>query len=106
MIKKVLLLSMMGVMMLTFVGCEKEDGGDVASTEVIESGDVDVELTEAGDQPIKVIKIIREVTGLGLKEAKELVDEAPSIVLEDVSEKQAEEFKDSLEEVGATVTIK
>lgn len=106
MIKKMLLLSMMAIMMLSFAGCGQSDSEDVELTEVEQSGSVDVELTEVGDETIKVIKIVREATGLGLKEAKNLVDGAPSIVLEDTSPEQAEELKASLEEAGATVTIK
>jgi len=66
----------------------------------------DVVLTAAGDKKIQVIKVVREVTGLGLKEAKELVDGAPKPVKEGVSKEEAEELKGKLEEVGASVEIK
>jgi len=67
---------------------------------------VAVELTNAGAGKIKVIKVVREATGLGLKEAKELVDGAPSVVKEGASKEDAEALKAALEEVGATVTLK
>ena len=66
----------------------------------------DVELTNFGAEKIKVIKVIREITGLGLKEAKELVDGAPSMVKEGMSKADAEAMKAKLEEVGATITLK
>ena len=66
----------------------------------------DVELTEAGDKKVAVIKAVREVTGLGLKEAKALVDGAPANVKEGVATAEAEEIKAKLEEVGAQVTLK
>lgn len=65
-----------------------------------------VELTATGDQKVKVIKAVREATGLGLKEAKAVVDGAPAQVKEGVSKDEAEELKAKLEEVGATVTVK
>ncbi|MZM07624.1 50S ribosomal protein L7/L12, partial [Bifidobacterium pseudocatenulatum] len=65
-----------------------------------------VELTATGDQKVKVIKAVREATGLGLKEAKAVVDGAPAPVKEGVSKDEAEELKAKLEEVGATVTVK
>ncbi|MGM0140101.1 50S ribosomal protein L7/L12 [Enterococcus sp. DIV0755b] len=65
-----------------------------------------VELTAAGDQKVKVIKAVREATGLGLKEAKALVDGAPAPIKEAVSKEEAEELKGKLEEVGASVTVK
>lgn len=65
-----------------------------------------VELTSAGDQKVKVIKVVREITGLGLKEAKGLVDGAPSPIKEGASKEEAEEIKAKLEEVGAQVTVK
>lgn len=71
-----------------------------------EKTDFDVMLTSAGDQKIKVIKVVREITGLGLKEAKELVDNAPKAVKEGVSKDEAEEMKSKLEEVGAGVELK
>ena len=66
----------------------------------------DVELTEAGGQKVAVIKAVREVTGLGLKEAKALVDGAPANVKEGVATAEAEEIKAKLEEAGASVTLK
>ena len=65
-----------------------------------------VELTSAGDQKVKVIKAVREATGLGLKEAKGLVDSAPAAVKEGVAKEEAEALKATLEEVGASVTVK
>ena len=65
-----------------------------------------VELTSAGDQKVKVIKAVREATGLGLKEAKGLVDSAPAAVKEGVSKEEAEALKAALEEVGASITVK
>lgn len=65
-----------------------------------------VELTAAGDQKVKVIKAVREATGLGLKEAKAVVDGAPAPVKEGVSKEEAEALKAALEEVGASVTVK
>ncbi|MBO5087805.1 MAG: ribosomal protein L7/L12 [Lachnospiraceae bacterium] len=106
MLKKLLLPGMMLVLVLAFAGCGQTDSAEVATTENAQSDIVDVELTEAGETKIKVIKVIRETTGLGLKEAKALVDDAPSIVMEDASQEQAQEFKAALEEVGATVTLK
>jgi len=66
----------------------------------------DVELTEAGAEKIKVIKAVRGITGLGLKEAKEVVEGAPKVIKEAISKEQAEEIKKELEEVGAKVTLK
>ena len=66
----------------------------------------DVELTAAGDKKVGVIKVVREITGLGLKEAKELVDGAPALVKEGVAAAEAEELKAKLEEAGASVTLK
>ncbi len=66
----------------------------------------DVVLTSAGDSKIKVIKAVREITGDGLKEAKEKVDGAPSTLKEGVSKEEAEEIKAKLEEVGASVEVK
>jgi len=106
MIKRLLLLGIMISLVLVFAGCDQTDSVDVEITEVDQSGSVDVELTEVGDASIKVIKVVRQTTGLGLKEAKDLVDGAPSIVMEDASRDQAEEFKAALEEAGATVTLK
>jgi large subunit ribosomal protein L7/L12 len=71
-----------------------------------EKTEFDVELTEAGSEKIKVIKVVREITGLGLKEAKDVVDGAPKVVKEQVSKEDAEALKAKLEEVGAKVTLK
>jgi large subunit ribosomal protein L7/L12 len=71
-----------------------------------EKTEFDVILTSAGDQKIKVIKAVREITGLGLKEAKELVDNTPKPIKEAVSKEEAEEAKAKLEEVGAGVEVK
>ncbi|KMY48205.1 50S ribosomal protein L7/L12 [Peribacillus loiseleuriae] len=71
-----------------------------------EQTEFDVILASAGDQKIKVIKAVREITGLGLKEAKELVDNTPKAIKEGVSKEEAEEFKAKLEEVGAGVEVK
>ena len=78
--------------------------GPVAAAE--EQTEFTVELTAAGDQKVKVIKAVREATGLGLKEAKAVVDGAPSAVKEGISKEEAEALKASLEEVGASVTVK
>ena len=66
----------------------------------------DVELTEAGQEKVKVIKAVREITGLGLKDSEDLVDGAPKVIKEGVSEDEANDIKAKLEEVGATVTVK
>src|SRR5699024_6906354 len=79
-------------------------GGAVAEAE--EQSEFDVVLTEAGSSKIKVIKVVREITGLGLKDAKALVDEAPKPVKEGVEKEEAEELKGKLEEAGATVEVK
>ncbi|WP_241754986.1 50S ribosomal protein L7/L12 [Koleobacter methoxysyntrophicus] len=79
-------------------------GGEAAQAE--EQTEFDVILTSAGDQKIKVIKVVRELTGLGLKEAKDLVDNAPKPVKEKVSKEEAESIKAKLAEVGAGVEIK
>jgi large subunit ribosomal protein L7/L12 len=71
-----------------------------------EKTEFDVELTAAGAQKINVIKAVREITGQGLKEAKDLVDAAPKVVKEKVAKAQAEEIKKKLEDAGATVTLK
>ena len=71
-----------------------------------EKDSFDVELTSAGDSKVKVIKVVREVTGLGLKEAKEVVDGAPKVVKEGASKAEAEELKTKLEAEGAKVTLK
>ena len=79
-------------------------GGEAAAEEA--STTATVELTEAGSNKIGVIKALREVTELGLKEAKDLADGAPSVVKEGVAREEAEEMKKKLEEAGATVTLK
>lgn len=77
-----------------------------AAAAVEEKTEFDVVLKAAGAEKIKVIKVVREITGLGLKEAKELVDGAPKVVKEAVSKAEAEEIKTKLEEQGAEVTLK
>ena len=79
-------------------------GGGEAPAE--EKSDFNIELTSVGDKKINVIKVIREITSLGLKEAKELADGAPSVVKESVAKEEAEQLKAKLEEAGATVTLK
>ncbi len=71
-----------------------------------EKSDFDVELTEVGAEKIKVIKVVREITGLGLKEAKDLVESAPKVLKEAVDKASAEEMQKKLEEVGAKITLK
>ena len=71
-----------------------------------EQTEFDVELTEFGSEKIKVIKEVRAITGLGLREAKEAVESAPNVLKEGVSQEEADEIKEKLEAVGATVTIK
>ena len=79
------------------------DGG---AAEAEEKTEFDVELTEVGPNKVKVIKVVREVTGLGLKEAKDTVDSAPKVVKEGVSKEEAEDVKAKLEAEGAKVTLK
>jgi large subunit ribosomal protein L7/L12 len=79
-------------------------GGDGAAAE--EKTSFDVVLTEVGGQKIQVIKVVRAVTGLGLKEAKDLVDSAPKPVKEGVAQEEADQIKAQLEEAGATVELK
>ena len=96
--------------------CEEEFGvsaaagvvvaGPAAAEEVEEKTEFDVELTEIGPNKVKVIKVVREATGLGLKEAKDLVDSAPKMVKEQVSKAEADDLKAKLEEQGAKVTLK
>lgn len=76
-------------------------GGDAAA----EKSSFNVVLTEAGDQKIKVIKVVRDATGLGLKEAKEIVDGAPKTIKENVSKEEAEELKAKFSEVGAVIDL-
>ena len=97
--------------------CEEEFGVSAAAGVVVaaagagaaeaeEKTEFDVELTEVGPTKVKVIKVVREATGLGLKEAKEVVDGAPKVVKEGVSKAEAEEMKTKLEAEGAKVTLK
>ena len=97
--------------------CEEEFGVSAAAGVVVaaagagaaeaeEKTEFDVELTEVGPNKVKVIKVVREATGLGLKEAKEVVDVAPKVVKEGVSKAEAEEMKTKLEAEGAKVTLK
>jgi large subunit ribosomal protein L7/L12 len=81
-------------------------GGDGAGAEEEEQSTFDVLLTAAGDKKIQVIKVVRGATGLGLKEAKALVDEAPKPVKEGVEKEEADKLKQELEEAGATVELK
>ena len=78
--------------------------GDVGAVE--EKSEFDIELTSVGEKKINVIKVIRSITSLGLKEAKELADGAPSMIKEAVAKDEAEDVKKQLEEAGATVTLK
>ena len=97
--------------------CEEEFGVSASAGVVVaaagpaaaaeeEKTEFDVELTEVGAEKIKVIKVVREITGLGLKEAKELVESAPKAIKEQASKEEAEDLKKKLEEVGAKVTLK
>ena len=96
--------------------CEEEFGVSAAAGVAVvaagpaeaveEKTEFDVELTSFGAQKIKVIKVVREITGLGLKDAKEAVEGAPKVIKEAVAKDEAEAIKAKLEEVGATVTIK
>ena len=97
--------------------CEEEFGVSAAAGVVVaaagagaaageEKTEFDVELTEAGANKVKVIKVVRELTGLGLKEAKEVVDGAPKVVKEGASKEEAEEIQKKLEAEGAKVTLK
>lgn len=85
------------------IAASSEDG---ASADASGPSTFNVELTSSGGQKIAVIKIVREITGLGLKEAKDIVDAAPKVVKDNVSKEQAEELKKKLEDAGATVTLK
>ena len=80
--------------------------GDGAGAAAEEKDEFDVELVSAGASKVKVIKVVREITGLGLKEAKEVVDGAPKVVKEGVSKAEAEEIKAKLEAEGAEVNLK
>ena len=81
-------------------------GAGAAAEEDEEKDEFDVELTEVGANKVKVIKVVREVTGLGLKEAKAIVDGAPKVVKEGASKAEAEDIKTKLEAEGAKVTLK
>jgi large subunit ribosomal protein L7/L12 len=81
-------------------------GGDGGGDQAEESSTVDVILTGAGDKKIQVIKVVRAVTGLGLKEAKALVDEAPKPVKEGIEKEEGDKLKQELEEAGASVEMK
>ena len=82
-------------------------GGAAPAAEAAEEkSEFDVELTGVGEKKINVIKVIREITALGLKEAKEIADSAPSVVKEAAEKEEAEEIKKKLEDAGATVTLK
>ncbi len=81
-------------------------GADGAESDVEEKSEFDIELTAAGDSKINTIKAVKEVTGLGLKDAKDLVDGAPKVIKEKVAKEEAEEIKKKLEEAGATVELK
>jgi len=89
---------MMGAMPAAGAG----DGAAAAE----EKSEFDIEVTEAGASKINVIKAVREITGLGLKDAKDMVDAAPKVIKEGVAKEEAEEIKKKLEEAGATVTLK
>ena len=87
--------------------CEEEFGVSAAAGAAAEEKDeFDVELTDVGENKVKVIKVVREVTGLGLKEAKEAVDGAPKVIKEGASKAEAEDIKTKLEAEGAKVTLK
>lgn len=83
-------------------------GGDAGAGEAAaeEKSEFDVELTDVGSAKIQVIKVVREVTGLGLKEAKEIVDNAPGMIKEGVAKEEAEEIKSKIEEAGGSVELK
>ena len=81
-------------------------GGPAEAAEVEEKTEFDVELTEIGPNKVKVIKVVRDATGLGLKEAQDLVDNAPKMVKEQVSKAEADDLKAKLEAEGAVVTLK
>ena len=98
--------------------CEEEFGVSAAAGVVVaaagagaaeggaEKSEFDVELTDVGPNKVKVIKVVREVTGLGLKEAKEVVDGAPKVIKEGASKEEAEDIKTKIEAEGAKVTLK
>ena len=80
--------------------------GAAGGGEAAEKTEFDVELTSAGSSKIKVVKAVKDATGLGLKDAKELVDNAPKVIKEALPKEEAEKLKEQLEEVGATVELK
>ena len=96
--------------------CEEEFGVSAAAGVVVAAGpaaaaeeektEFNVELTEVGANKVKVIKVVREITGLGLKEAKDAVEAAPKVIKEAAAKAEAEDIKKKLEEVGAKVTLK
>ncbi|MCM1091800.1 MAG: 50S ribosomal protein L7/L12 [Butyrivibrio sp.] len=98
--------------------CEEEFGVSAAAGVVVQAAgaadggaadektEFDVELTDVGAEKVKVIKVVREITGLGLKEAKDAVEGAPKVIKEGASKEEAEEIKKKLEEVGAKATLK
>ena len=98
--------------------CEEEFGGSASAGVVVaaagagageaaeEKTEFDVELTEVGPNKVKVIKVVREITGLGLKDAKDLVDSAPKMIKEGASKAEADDIKAKVEEQGAKVTLK
>jgi large subunit ribosomal protein L7/L12 len=94
-----------GVTAAAAVAAAPAAGGEAAPA-VEEQDEFNVILTSSGEKKVNVIKVVRELTGLGLKEAKAMVDEAPSTVKEGVSKAEAEEVKKKLEEAGATVELK
>jgi large subunit ribosomal protein L7/L12 len=94
-----------GVSAAAAVAAAPADGGDAAAA-VEEQTEFDVIITAAGEKKVNAIKAVRAITGLGLKEAKAVVDDAPSVVKEAVSKDEAEEMKKQLEEAGASVELK
>jgi len=95
-----------GVSAAAMVAAAPAAGGAAGGAAAEEKTEFDVILQSPGDKKINVIKVVREITGLGLKEAKELVDSAPKPIKEGVSKEEAEQIKAKLEEAGATVEIK
>ena len=86
--------------------CEEEFGVSAAAGAEEEKTEFNVELTEVGPNKVKVIKVVREITGLGLKEAKDLVDNAPKMIKEGASKEEADDIKAKVEAEGAKVTLK
>ena len=118
--RRILATLLAGAMVFSLAACSGSSSSSTASTTAAateaagaaggeaaeEKDEFDVELTEVGPNKVKVIKVVREVTGLGLKEAKEVVDGAPKVVKEGASKEEAEEIKTKLEAEGAKVTLK